>query len=153
LALQIGGGGRNLTLDDARPCGDPHDNIEQLVKLQDLLSCLSGKWVPVILVSLTSGSKRNFQLRRAARGISAKSLSQVLHRLMSEGFVAQGLHTDGCGHVGVGYHLTELGSSVVDLIGDIDVWVSTHLVAIERSRRSPAPEGEQRNLTDTSVAT
>jgi DNA-binding HxlR family transcriptional regulator len=123
-----------LTLNHTRPCADLHNSIERLVKLHDLLSCLSGKWVPVILASLATGSKRNFQLRHAAPGISAKSLSQVLRRLISDGFVAQSLHTDEGGQVGVGYHLTELGSSVVELIGDIDAWVSTHYDALERSR-------------------
>jgi DNA-binding HxlR family transcriptional regulator len=125
-----------VTLNDARPGAGLEPDSPDFIALQDLLSCLSGKWVPAVLVALSSGPKRNFQLRQGARGISAKSLSEVLRRLCRDGFVAQSLHSDGVGNVGVGYHLTDLGWSAVGLLGEVQSWVSIHNRDVEESRRN-----------------
>lgn len=125
-----------MTLNDARPCAGLEQEGPELSALQDVLSCLSGKWVPAVLVALSSGPKRNFQLRQGARGISAKSLSEVLRRLCRDGFVAQSLHSDGFGNVGVGYRLTDVGWSALALLGEVQSWVSIHYSDVEESRRT-----------------
>jgi DNA-binding HxlR family transcriptional regulator len=126
-------------MDHARTRADMKEQIGHLAELHDLLTCLSGKWVPTILASLSTGPKRNFQLRHAASGISAKSLSDVLRRLMRDGFVSQSLHIDDVGNVGVGYELTRLGAAAVELMGDIESWVTVHYPDVEKSRDASCP--------------
>lgn len=123
-----------MRLDGTRPGAELDESPRGLWELQDVLGCLSGKWVPVVLATLSHGPKRNFQLRQAAPGISAKVLSDVLRRLIRDGLITQVLHIDSAGHTGVGYQLTELGSAGIGLLVNIQAWASAHVSEIEKSR-------------------
>jgi DNA-binding HxlR family transcriptional regulator len=107
---------------------------EELSSVQEVLAIFGGKWVGAILVELHGGPRRNFQLRLALNGVSAKMLSESLRRLLRDGLITHAIHEDGCGQVGLGYALTNLGRSGVELLGVMRNWAGAHLVEVEANR-------------------
>jgi DNA-binding HxlR family transcriptional regulator len=107
-----------------------------LLELADVLGVVSGKWIPALLCELAGGPKRNFQLRHATRGISAKALSDSLRRLVRDGLVTRVVHDDGLAPAGLGYALTPFGDEVIELLAVLDEWTARHYPTMVASRSS-----------------
>lgn len=125
-----------MTISAEHPALTLRGDERALLELTDVLGVVSGKWVPGLLCALARGPKRNFQLRHATRGISAKALSDSLRRLVRDGLVTRAIYDDGLGPAGLGYDLTPLGREVLDLLVVLDQWTADHYAAIVASRGS-----------------
>jgi len=107
---------------------------DELGRTQDVLATLAGKWVTALLFELRDGPRRNFQLRQAVGGISAKALSETLRRLVRDGMISHVVHEDSFGQVGLGYALSELGVAALELLEHVGVWAEAHHDEIEVNR-------------------
>lgn len=86
---------------------------------------LADKWALLIVKTLKQEPHRFNQLRRAIEGISQKALSQTLQKLERDGLVnRQAFPTVP---VTVEYSLTDLGTSLSELIDPLVVWSETHI--------------------------
>jgi len=115
-------------------CGDGVGARDWTSTTQDVVGLLAGKWLVAVLCELHEAPKRNFQLRHAIHGISAKMLSDTLRRLTRDGFVTHVVHDDAQGQIGLGYALTGLGRSAFDLLQVVHDWGSEYLDEVDANR-------------------
>lgn len=104
--------------------------------LEAALAILGGKWKPLILYHLASGSKRTGQLRRLVTGVSEKMLVQHLKEMADDGVLRRVDFQTVPPHVE--YELTDFGRSLSKVLAPLCEWGSTHTseVAAIVSRRT-----------------
>ena len=88
------------------------------------ISIIGGKWKPIIIHMLLSGTHRTGELRKAIPTISQKVLTQQLRELEEDGVVQRTVYAEVPPKVE--YHLTESGSGLAQTIEDLYVWGSAH---------------------------
>ncbi|HEX3813545.1 MAG TPA: helix-turn-helix domain-containing protein [Mycobacteriales bacterium] len=114
-----------------RPAADPDAFVAEC-PARDLLSRLSDKWVSLVLVALTPGSRRFRELHRRIDGVSQKMLTQTLRSLERDGLLTRTLtptvppRTD--------YELTELGRSLLPIVAAIKTWAEAHIDDVAEAR-------------------
>ncbi len=100
--------------------------------LEAALDVLGGKWKPMVLWNLVSGTRRFGELRRAVTGISEKMLIQQLREMERDGIVArEDFHEIP---PRVEYSLTEFGVSLSQALQPLCDWGTKHLARIEATR-------------------
>jgi DNA-binding HxlR family transcriptional regulator len=99
-----------------------------------LLGRISDKWVTLILAALEGGPQRYSQLARTIAGVSQKMLTQTLRTLERDGLVTRTVTPTV--PVTVSYELTELGSSLQEVIAGLKVWAETHMESVLAARAS-----------------
>jgi DNA-binding HxlR family transcriptional regulator len=87
----------------------------------------------LVIGALESGPRRFGQIERAAGGISAKVLTQVLRALERDGLVTRRVYAEVPPHTE--YELTALGRELIEPLGALRSWAETHMDAIVESRR------------------
>lgn len=97
--------------------------------LEAALFVVSGKWKPLILFHLATGTRRYGELRRMVGGVSDKVLIQQLKELQADGAVSR--HDHGEIPPRVDYALTAFGDSIVTAMVPLCAWGSLHLDEIE----------------------
>jgi DNA-binding HxlR family transcriptional regulator len=97
------------------------------------LSIVGGKWKPIILWYLLSGTKRFGQLRRLIPGATQQMLTQQLRELEQ----AEVLHRHIYAQVPpkVEYSLTDLGRSLEPVIRQLAEWGEWYCAQTGRERR------------------
>jgi DNA-binding HxlR family transcriptional regulator len=83
---------------------------------------MKDKWAPMVLRCLAGGPRRFSELRVPLHRTSAKELTRSLRNLERDGFV----HRTSVGRA-VTYELTDLGSSMLDLLTTVYAWSDEHL--------------------------
>jgi DNA-binding HxlR family transcriptional regulator len=111
--------------------------------LEAVLAILGGKWKPLILYHLASGSKRTGQLRRLVTNVSEKMLIQHLKELTDDGIIARIDFQSVPPHVE--YRLTEFGNSLAQVLAPLCLWGTHHASEVEsivknRSRTDQAAQ-------------
>ena len=108
--------------------------------LEAVLAILGGKWKPLILYHLASGSKRTGQLRRLVTDVSEKMLIQHLKELADDGIVRRIDFQTVPPHVE--YQLTDFGQSLAAELAPLCAWGTHHSaeVATIVRNRIRAPE-------------
>ncbi|MDH4440964.1 MAG: helix-turn-helix domain-containing protein [Rhizobium sp.] len=108
--------------------------------LEAVLAILGGKWKPLILYHLASGSKRTGQLRRLVTNVSEKMLVQHLKELTDDGVIRRIDFQTVPPHVE--YELTDFGQSLAKVLAPLCEWGALHSseVAIIVQNRKRAPE-------------
>lgn len=96
--------------------------------LDAALRVFSGKWKPLILYFLGSGSKRYSELKRSARGVSDKVLIYQLKELEAHGIVARTDHKEVPPRVD--YALTPFGESLAEAMKPLCDWGGEHAAEI-----------------------
>lgn len=89
------------------------------------INIIGGKWKPVILHMLSSGSMRFSQLRKNIPPVSQKVLTQQLRELELDGIVSRTVHPEVPPRVD--YALTEQGESLTPVIEALYQWGENHL--------------------------
>lgn len=96
----------------------------QMQAVQDTLDVLSGKWKIKILTILYFGETHFMELQRRVSGIGSKMLSQELRDLEINGLVKRNvLNTRP---ISVEYGLTPYGTTLKDIIEDMEKWGKKH---------------------------
>jgi DNA-binding HxlR family transcriptional regulator len=112
---------------------------------RQLLDRISDKWVALVLAALGSGGPhpgeagggeprpmRYSELSRRLAGVSQKMLTQTLRALERDGLVTRTVTPTV--PVTVTYELTDLGSSLHELMGAIKAWAETHMDEVLANR-------------------
>ncbi|WP_289823313.1 helix-turn-helix domain-containing protein [Muribaculum intestinale] len=89
--------------------------------VRNVISRFSGKWSMLILCVLAENEATRFNaIGKAIPDISPKVLSETLKSLEADGLIARKLYAEIPPRVE--YSLTELGRSLMPLIGDLISW-------------------------------
>ena len=105
--------------------------------LEAVLAVLGGKWKPLILFHLASGSKRTGQLRRLVTNVSEKMLIQHLRELSEDGVIRRIDFQTVPPHVE--YELTDFGQSLAQVLAPLCEWGTRHaaeVVEIVQNRKN-----------------
>ena len=103
--------------------------------VRNIISRFSGKWAMLVLCVLAeNGATRFNSIARAIPDISPKVLTETLKNLESDGFVIRKMYAEIPPNVE--YSLSDLGKSLMPLIGDLITWTMSHYAEIERHRKS-----------------
>jgi len=98
--------------------------------LEAVLAILGGKWKPLIVYHLASGSKRTGQLRRLVTNVSEKMLIQHLKELADDGVVRRIDFQTVPPHVE--YELTSFGQSLSQMLAPLCEWGTQHSAEVAR---------------------
>jgi DNA-binding HxlR family transcriptional regulator len=112
---------------------------------RQLLDRISDKWVALVLAALGSGAPqpgqdcvgeaqpmRYSELSRRLAGVSQKMLTQTLRSLERDGMLTRTVRPTV--PVTVTYELTDLGSSLQDVMRGIKVWAEAHMDEVLANR-------------------
>jgi len=100
--------------------------------LDTTLWLIAGKWKPLILYFLSSGTTRYGELKRVITGVSDKVLIQQLKELVADEVVIRTDYQQVPPKVD--YSLTPLGRSLADALAPLCVWGSLHKPQIVANR-------------------
>jgi DNA-binding HxlR family transcriptional regulator len=110
--------------------------------LEAVLAILGGKWKPLIVYHLASGSKRTGQLRRLVTNVSEKMLIQHLKELTDDGVIRRVDFQTVPPHVE--YELTSFGQGLSQVLAPLCAWGTQHSAEVvtivesaNASRRCP----------------
>jgi DNA-binding HxlR family transcriptional regulator len=84
------------------------------------LEVIGGKWKPLIIYYLRSGSKRFNELRRAIPGVTQRMLTAHLRELERDGIVERYVHAVIPPRVD--YQLSDLGRSLTPMLDQMAKW-------------------------------
>ncbi|EGB15752.1 transcriptional regulator, HxlR family [Pseudodesulfovibrio mercurii] len=120
-------------MDEACPlkvCGDK----KYYCSMELTLQVIGGKWKPIIIHRLgTEGVLRFSEVRRSIPNITQKMLTQQLRELEADGMVRREVYAQVPPKVE--YSLTELGESIMPVIGSLCRWGESY--AQWHARRLP----------------
>jgi DNA-binding HxlR family transcriptional regulator len=105
---------------------------------QEILALIGSKWSMLLMCALREGPTRSGELARRAGGISQKMLTQTLRELERHGLVHRHDYQEVPPRVE--YSLTRLGTSLSDLIQQIEGWVTanyTRMTTVARTYAGP----------------
>ena len=97
------------------------------------LDVIGGKWKPLVLWNLFTTPRRFGELRRLIGGISEKMLIQSLRELEADGVITR--HDFGEIPPRVEYAITEFGQSLIEALGPLCAWGSTHMDRITQLKK------------------
>lgn len=97
-----------------------------------ILDMLAGKWALLLIHALIQGPARTSELRRRIGGISEKMLIQTLRVLERHGLVHRHSYPEVPPRVI--YSLSDLGTSLSDVVRALDCWVERHADRIDGAR-------------------
>lgn len=95
-----------------------------------LLNHVTSTWGVLVLASLSTGTMRFSELRRAAQGVSEKMLAQTLQTLERDGLVSRYQHPVMPPRVE--YSLTDLGRELSERLLPLLEWVGEHADIVDR---------------------
>ena len=93
-----------------------------------LLNTISGKWSLLVIDALKDTSMRNGELKRQIDGISQKMLTQTLRELEDLKLIIRHDRQSIPPHVD--YELSELGSSLREIVCSLDRWIESNMLNI-----------------------
>jgi DNA-binding HxlR family transcriptional regulator len=99
---------------------------------RQVLDALSDKWVTLVLTALAGGPQRYSELSRTIAGVSQKMLTQTLRTLERDGLVSRSVTPSV--PVRVDYALTELGETILPVVGAIKDWSEAHIDEVQAAR-------------------
>jgi DNA-binding HxlR family transcriptional regulator len=93
------------------------------------LGLVGDAWSVVVIMALGEGPRRYSELLERIGGISKKMLTQTLRKLERNGLVERDAPA---------YRLTELGASLLDVVGALAGWAEEHTDAVVAAQSSAA---------------
>ena len=93
------------------------------------LDVIGDTWSVVVIIALGERPRRYSELLERIGGISKKMLTQTLHKLVGNGLVAREAS---------GYALTDLGASLLGVVGALAAWAEAHTDALLEAQSSAA---------------
>lgn len=92
--------------------------------IQTTIAMISDKWKVLIICKLKGGTMRFNELMRALKGVSQRVLTHQLRELEQDGLVSRKIYPEVPPRVE--YSLTDLGNSLVPILGELENWASLH---------------------------
>lgn len=111
----------------------PHSELAKHCPVRDVLDCIGDRWSLLALLTLSSGTHRFTELRRAIGDVSQRMLAQTLRGLERDGYVSRKVYASVPPKVE--YTLTELGHSLLGKITPLVAWADKHHNHIRRARK------------------
>lgn len=99
---------------------------------RELLDQILDKWSLLVLDTLCESPRRFNELRRAIPVVTQKSLTTTLRRLERNGMVERVVLSTR--PVAVEYRISDLGSTLQDLVDALLGWSTAHMGQVERAR-------------------
>jgi DNA-binding HxlR family transcriptional regulator len=99
---------------------------------RQVLKLIADRWTALIICALDRETRRYSDLEKMIGGISQKMLTQTLRNLERDGLVVRTVHPVVPPRVE--YRLTELGLTLVAVLGALCRWAEEHLSAVEAAR-------------------
>ena len=100
-----------------------------------LLETIGDKWVSLVVVALgIGGPLRYSELTAVIEGVSQKMLTQTLRRLERDGMLTRTVTPTV--PVRVDYDLTNLGRSLLGVLGHLKSWAEENMDAVDAARAS-----------------
>lgn len=120
-----------------------------------VMDLVGDKWSMMILQTICHQSLRYSEIHRQINGISQKMLTSSLRRLERDGIVKRTVYP--VVPPKVEYELTQLGSSVFDIVDALREWSIEHLAEVKVARAAydgrKSPESVKTNTATISVST
>lgn len=104
---------------------------------RQLLDLIADKWTALILYMLSLQTQRYSELQRGIEGISKKMLTQTLRSLEENGLVTRTVYP--VVPPKVEYNLTDLGETLIPLLGAVKDWAETHIDDVLAAREAYTP--------------
>ena len=99
--------------------------------VRNVISRFSGKWTMLILCVLAENEATRFnEIRRAIPDISPKVLTEALKSLEADGLISRKLYAEIPPKVE--YSLTDIGKSLMPLLGNLIEWALDNFDAIAK---------------------
>ena len=92
---------------------------------RQVLDRIGDAWSVLIVGVLKNGSLRYTELAQRIPGVSPKMLTQTLRGLERDGLIVRTVYAEVPPRVD--YALTELGRSLLGLVGALEKWAETHI--------------------------
>lgn len=99
---------------------------------RQLLDCIGSRWVTLVLVTLSDGSRRYSEIRAEIPGVSEKMLTQTLRTLERDGLIFRTVTPTV--PVRTDYELTDLGRTLLGPIRALKSWAEENMPLISRAR-------------------
>ncbi len=99
-----------------------------------VLDRIADKWTVLIIGALSKETRRFGELKREVDGVSQKMLTQTLRALERDGVVHRKIYPTVPPKVE--YSLTELGSTLVDLLEGIAHWSESNIESVLQSQQA-----------------
>lgn len=103
-------------------------------KHRELLDQVLDKWSLLVLDKLCESPRRFNELRRVIPAVSQKSLTATLRRLERNGMVDRVVLDTR--PVAVEYRISELGSTLQDLVDALFGWATAHMPRVDHAREA-----------------
>ena len=92
---------------------------------RQILDRIGDTWSVLVVVMLADGPQRYTALAKRIEGVSPKMLTQTLRGLERDGLIVRTVYAEVPPRVD--YALTELGRSLLGLVGALEQWAETHI--------------------------
>lgn len=115
----------------------PGSDLAECCPVRDVLDCIGDRWSLLVLLTLSSGTHRFTELRRAIGDISQRMLAQTLRGLERDGYVTRKVYASVPPKVE--YTLTTLGHSLLGRISPLVDWAVKHHDRIRKARKDYVP--------------
>jgi DNA-binding HxlR family transcriptional regulator len=105
---------------------------QALCPIRNVLASVSGKWQPLIVFSLENGPLRFSGIKRAIGDITQRVLTENLRSLERDGYVTRTVNSGP--PVEVSYALTQLGTTLLEVLKPLVEWAARSYPAVKRAR-------------------
>jgi DNA-binding HxlR family transcriptional regulator len=105
--------------------------------VRDVLDCIGDRWSLLALLSLSQGTLRFTELKRAIGEISQRMLAQTLRALERDGYVSRKVYPTIPPKVE--YTLTPLGVSLLAKVEPLVEWAEANHNRVRKARKSYCP--------------
>lgn len=122
----------------------PGSGDETRCPVRDVLDCIGDRWSLLALLTLSGGTLRFTELKRAIGDISQRMLAQTLRSLEREGYVTREVFPTVPPRVE--YTLTELGESLLVRVRPLIKWADENHDAVRKARKAYRPPEAARAL-------
>lgn len=126
------------------PPVQPGTGQEQKCPVRDVLDCIGDRWSLLALATLSGGTLRFTELKRAIGDISQRMLAQTLRTLEREGYVTRRVYPTIPPKVE--YTLTDMGCSLLERVTPLIDWAAQNHDRIRRARKAYVPPEPARAL-------
>lgn len=119
------------------PPVEPGSGHENRCPVRDVLDCIGDRWSLLILLTLSGGTLRFTELKKAIGDISQRMLAHTLRTLERDGYVSRQVHPTVPPKVE--YTLTGLGESLLERIHPLIQWAGENHAKVRRARKNYQP--------------